>query len=189
MTLKERRRALMAVKKKGGSILPAEYQEVEWIGYNTSKLYLTTPVGASNVTKVVSDVEKLSVPSSGTVFPNGSGSSSWGTVENISGSKWSCNPSYAKDTLFGRTTLTSTKTGTVSGNVRLGYSSNAYCPQLRYHTLEIYGENDTLLFNGIPCYRKSDNLIGMYDTVSESFVASTKEGGSTGNWSKGDDIT
>lgn len=183
-----RRQALMARKKGSSARLPAEYQEVEWIGYSTSKLFLITSVEASNVTKVVSDVEKLSVPSSGTVFPDGGGSTSWGTVENLSGSKWSCNPSYARDVLFGRTTLTSTKTGSPSGGVRIGYSTATFCPSLRYYTLKIYGANDALLFDGVPCYRKSDNRIGMYDMVSDSFVATTKSGAASGNWSNGDDV-
>lgn len=178
----------MGVQKSGGS-LPSEYQQCEWIGYGNfeSKLYLFTPVECSNTVKVVADIEKLTKPSNGTVFPNSAGGG-WGTVENISGSKWSCNPSYTKDVLFGRTTLTSTKTGSPSGNVGIGYSAATYCPSLRYYTLKIYGANDTLLFDGIPCYRKSDTKIGMYDMISNAFVATTKDPSASQNWTKGADI-
>ena len=44
--------------------------------------------------------------------------------------------------------------------------------------------NDTLLGNFIPCYRKSDNEIGMFDTVSQTFY--TNQG--TGTFLKGDDV-
>lgn len=44
--------------------------------------------------------------------------------------------------------------------------------------------NDTLLGNFIPCYHKSDNEIGMYDTVSQTFY--TNQG--TGTFTKGDDV-
>lgn len=45
-------------------------------------------------------------------------------------------------------------------------------------------DNDVLVFNGIPCYRKSDNVIGMYDTVSNTFFANS----GTGTFSKGADV-
>lgn len=41
--------------------------------------------------------------------------------------------------------------------------------------------NNTLLFNGIPCYRKSDNRAGFYDTVSGQLF----ETSSTGNFGVG----
>lgn len=44
--------------------------------------------------------------------------------------------------------------------------------------------NSSLLVNFIPCYRKSDNEIGMYDTVSKTFF--TNQG--TGTFLKGNDV-
>lgn len=43
---------------------------------------------------------------------------------------------------------------------------------------------DNILFNGIPCYRKSDNVIGMYDLVSKTFIINS----GSGTLEKGDDI-
>lgn len=44
--------------------------------------------------------------------------------------------------------------------------------------------DSTLVLNLIPCYRKSDNVIGMYDTVSGTFFTNA----GTGVFSKGSDV-
>ena len=38
--------------------------------------------------------------------------------------------------------------------------------------IQLFDSNDTLLFNGIPARRNSDNAIGMYDTVTNTFFTS-----------------
>lgn len=53
----------------------------------------------------------------------------------------------------------------------------------RIYYLRFYN-GDKLLGNFIPCYRKSDNEIGMYDTVSQTFY--TNQG--TGTFLKGEDV-
>ena len=44
--------------------------------------------------------------------------------------------------------------------------------------------NNILVFDGVPCYRKSDNEIGMYDIVSNTFFTNA----GTGTFIKGDNI-
>ena len=44
--------------------------------------------------------------------------------------------------------------------------------------------NNILVFDGVPCYRKSDNEIGMYDFVSNTFFTNA----GTGTFIKGDNI-
>ena len=44
--------------------------------------------------------------------------------------------------------------------------------------------NNILVFDGVPCYRKSDNEIGMYDLVSNTFFTNA----GTGTFIKGDNI-
>jgi hypothetical protein len=44
--------------------------------------------------------------------------------------------------------------------------------------------DDNVLFNAIPCYRKSDNVIGMYDLVSETFFTNA----GSGSFTKGGDV-
>lgn len=54
----------------------------------------------------------------------------------------------------------------------------------RIYNTKFYND-DTLVRNMIPCYRKSDNEIGLYDLVNNVFY--TNEG--TGTFTKGNDIT
>lgn len=192
MTLMQRRRALMAGKKGGGGI-PAEYQEVEYIGYSTRYSYLITPILASNMTHIIADIAKTSLPesNSGSVFPSAFGTPSssspsgnyWGTLENISGSKFTANPSHTKTQTFDRTRITSTKDASSGNYIGLGYNSTAFCPGLNFYTMKIYNST-TLLFDGVPCYRKSDNKIGFYDMVSEIFCPVS----GWGTWTKGADV-
>lgn len=186
-----RRRALMT-KSETGARIPAAYQEVEYIGYSGSAKYLYTGIAVNSMTKIVADIAKTSLPSTnaGSVFPcvryaagsDSASSSNWGTLENLSGSKFSASPSHTMDQTFTRTTITSTKTTSVSTlDIGLGYTTAKFCPGLRFYTLKIYNGSD-LLFDGVPCYRKSDSKIGMYDLVGQSFIASS------GSWTKGGNV-
>lgn len=49
---------------------------------------------------------------------------------------------------------------------------------------KIYDTNDVLVRNLIPCYRKSDSVIGLYDLVTNTFY--TNQG--TGTFTKGNDV-
>lgn len=186
MSLMQRRRALMAAKK---SRLPAEYQEVEWIGYDTNGRVLSTEIPLSDTQYVIAEIAKIAFPATnnGTVFPamwnSNKTVTKWGTIENAYGSSWSCSPRKANTDLFDKTAFRSDKTtATGNGHTCIGYGSASYCPELRFYSLQVYGLNDTLLFNGVPCYKKSNNGIGMYDLASNKFVACK------GQWQKGDDI-
>lgn len=54
----------------------------------------------------------------------------------------------------------------------------------RIYYLKIYDDTDSLIRDFIPCYRKSDNEIGMYDTVNDTFY--TNQG--SGTFTKGGDV-
>ncbi len=71
--------------------------------------------------------------------------------------------------LFGQNYNGSARTG--AGTRRIGY--------FRY-----YDKNDTLICDLVPCYRKSDGVMGMYDMARSIFL--TKAGG--GEWTKGADV-
>ena len=63
-----------------------------------------------------------------------------------------------------------------------GQNSNKFVGKTRY--LKIY-EDDNLLFDFIPCYRKSDSEPGMYDTVSGTFFTNA----GTGTFLVGNDVS
>lgn len=53
----------------------------------------------------------------------------------------------------------------------------------RLHFCKIYN-NETLVRNFVPCYRKSDSVIGMFDTVSETFFTNA----GAGDFGKGNNV-
>lgn len=180
----------MGAKKKAR--LPVTYQEVEWIGYSGSGKALITSITCEQLTEVVADIAKTALPetNSGTVFPStfAPGSSTahgtnWGTLENMSGSKFTATPVHTKDQLFDRTTISFKKGNPESTYfVGIGYFSAKFCPALQFYSFRVFNGN-TVLFDGVPCYRKSDSKIGMYDLISNHFVESA------GTWTKGADVT
>lgn len=56
--------------------------------------------------------------------------------------------------------------------------------QLKIYRCKLY-EGDTLIRDFIPCYRKSDNVIGLYDLVNDVFYTNQR----TGTFLKGNDVT
>lgn len=46
----------------------------------------------------------------------------------------------------------------------------------KYNKFMLYGENNTLIRNFIPAKRNSDNVLGMYDTISETFFTNSGTG-------------
>ena len=54
----------------------------------------------------------------------------------------------------------------------------------RIYYLKIYDDTDTLIRDFVPCYRKADTEIGMYDTVNDTFY--TNQG--SGTFTKGGDV-
>ena len=73
--------------------------------------------------------------------------------------------------------------GSTTANLRLfyGYKTNTKGKIAHYH----HQKEDGTEINLIPCYRKSDNKIGMYDTVTGTFY--TNQG--AGTFLKGNDVT
>lgn len=77
-----------------------------------------------------------------------------------------------------------------SGNIHLFGLRNYYGSNMNGGASRIYKyirtdwSNNTVTQNLVPCYRISDNKIGMYDLVSATFL----EGKGTGTWSKGGNV-
>lgn len=54
----------------------------------------------------------------------------------------------------------------------------------RIGTFEYYDKDDVLICSLLPCYRKSDGVIGMYDTVRQQFLTNV----GSGSFTKGADV-
>lgn len=204
------RRRLMLKSSAGVSpVLPAEYQRVEWIGTNV-RAYINTGISVMDGTiteiEFITDISNLSYTDSyvmihfGTYFgqflAKNSNSRSLGLTPSAS---FSFNAAYYQqkrllkirwDELntsaeIGSEVIQHTRTEPAShGSLILG--SNLSGPILTLNA-QIYscvnrGNNITQIL--IPCYRKSDRVIGMYDTVSKSFFTNA----GTGTFTKGADV-
>ena len=91
----------------------------------------------------------------------------------------------------GALTLSNATTGATSTNksqAEYTMQSNLYLFAQNYNgsarfgvdrtirTFKYYDKNDTLICNLIPCYRKADNIPGMYDTVRKIFLTNAGSG-------------
>ena len=70
-----------------------------------------------------------------------------------------------------------------SGNYRIAGNIQNSRSEIYFYNAKIYDSSNTLLHDFIPCYRISDNKIGVYDIVGETFYPST------GSITKGADVT
>ena len=199
---------------KQGEILPAEYQQVEYIE-STGTQYIDTNVVPDVNTGFYIDITILDLIDSngkrlfGTSYRN---QGFWGgifiaTYNATDGGQMAYinsgnfyNPCLVSNTrmqisLINQHYTTSTgadinfKTGTMNSygsiyilNVNTDVATSTYSSAKLYKA-QIYS-GDVIIRNFIPCYRKSDNEIGMYDTVNNKFY--TNQG--TGTFEKGNDV-
>lgn len=100
----------------------------------------------------------------------------------------------------GTVTLTNSKTSNTATKTNQGTATNttrtihlfgrnnggsAVPCNASVYSFKIYDVDNKLICDYVPCYRKSDNVIGMYDLVTGKFIQ--KSG--TGNFTKGEDAT
>lgn len=96
----------------------------------------------------------------------------------------------SQNILFDGTEHTYAKTGDFNGTLTfyifgrnqggvIGYNAKG----MRYYYLKMYMDGE-LVRDFVPCYRKSDGEIGMYDLVSNSFFTNA----GSGTFEKGDDV-
>lgn len=213
--LAKRRRAIMA--GAGGPILPAEYQQVKWIGssgtqyINTNvKYYKHTIYLDAEITKALNNY-LIGVGVSGQMankaFYIGVGTSTYGIqarANNISESltwhdesytsqrfKMLCNDADG-NILYNGNTYSSPKLDTNQANTIPLYlfgqnygGSFQHGSTARVYRCTIWNKTTgDMVADLVPCYRKSDNVIGMFDLVSEAFRAN----GGTGTFTKGGDV-
>jgi len=174
-------------------VLPAEYQQVEWIGYSNSNNFLALPINWSGQKIIKASISKLSTVSRASVFPSAFNPSTrvlvsnpWGSIEASASQSTTISPVVTAYDTFDFTVFTISLKAVGSNNQKLllgfGYGMNMFCPILRFKELEIYSQSEDLLFKAVMCYRKSDGKIGIYDTVSNEFYESS------GTWEKGANV-
>ena len=183
--------------------LPSAYQEVEYIKSEGKTQWINTGYYPKlDKTKVVADAIKdvgysiFGSGSSGFTFTgsathyayyNGSQINTATTYTNRHLWIMDKNKLYIDGVSYGTYTL-STKVCTNPLGIfgRIKSTSPITCGDRGNHTLyslKIY-EDDKLVMHFIPCYRKSDSVIGLYDIITQTFF--TNQG--TGTFTKGDNV-
>ena len=194
--------------------LPAEYQEVEYI-QSSGTQYIDTWYWNSNWVYVDMELEYTSTPSLQVIFWaevwswelqrlhvwattkhsiwSSTAEVSWWSVQantryvyNASFVAWTWASLYVNNTLTASTSTTwysSANLFIFAWNLRWSAAALWY---MKLYYLKIYTpDKSTLVRDFIPCYRKSDSVIWLYDLVNNQFYTNSW----TGTFSKGNDVT
>lgn len=204
-----RKKAIMMIGRK--SILPSEYQQVEYIE-GTGTQYIQLPYGFDNTDTIIIDASIneintdrfLVAPTTwndnnnrfaivgiyGSVYCIGYGNTSTGntrllpyTTNDYDVHRWTYN-----NYMFDMPELNLTKDarsytfGGTTQNLKLfyGYARISAGKVAYYKHSKLNGN----VYEFIPCYRKADGVVGLYDRINNVFY--TNDG--TGTFGKGSDV-
>lgn len=184
--------------------VPAEYQEVEYI-QSSGTQWINPDVNASDIHKLIVDfaiTAKTSYPmvyaayyggnnvfqladSAGNynmVFASGSASAQLGsyTLGTSYRAEIDIDAGIAKmgdvsKTFSAGTTPPSVIPYFFARHITSG-SGKEHLTSLRFYYSKIIGSNDTIMRELYPCYRKSDNVVGLYDHVNKTFYTNNGSG-------------
>ena len=204
-----RRRGILKISSGGGG-LPSEYQQVEYIGISANGPYLATNYTPIQGDEIECAFE-LNGTALATLFSAGTGTyqtifspeggrnccyiKAFQTGKASVASKWNTNRMTLL--LKNPTSILSTTSGDVSVSTPFqgeldGDQTTLWLFRRRnggdgvasiIYSFLIVNSGVTKL-NLIPCYRKSDGVIGMYDMVSQTFYTNV----GTGTFTKGADV-
>lgn len=152
-----------------------QFPDYVWVAEGDASSFFLTNVDAGPTRKVVLHTQKMTTGQSqvlGAYTGTAIMGSAYGTFENRSGSSYTCNPAIPIGQAMDEPAiLTFTRNASANTNkVAIGNTtSQAYSREIKIFDVKIYYANDQLQFHGIPCYRKSDGAVGLYDTLTEMF--------------------
>ena len=185
-----------------GNVLPDAYQQVDYITLN-GNLYINTGVTYGSNVVIYDRISYTELNSSQTYVISGVASAVyWGIQKKSNVWYWTCggaNTTYkptantiydlrvelGNKKLYVNGVMVDTRTAAVSGsgNIYLFAAKNAgnttpgyFEEKVRRYNTKIF-VNNSLDRDLVPCYRKEDNVVGMYDLVHDVFY--TKEGDGT----------
>lgn len=183
MTLRQRRRALMGVEDKSQplpdlSVLPDQYQRVEFLK-SDGDVYFSVPINTSG--------GSISVYSRATASGNvlyHSGTSGYARQIYLS-----TDGKFTTKGVIDETSVRGKLYDSLSGTFKSGYVSDQTTTLLSnsfagnfYGLIRTKSNSANSL---VPCYRKSDGVIGLYWTYKNAFY----ENQGTGTLTKGPDVT
>lgn len=180
--------------------LPSEYQQVECIESDGTQYINTNYVATSN-TKIQTVLHQVGTQNYKGLFGNANsiylncyfvlqyGSFSGGMIDgwiNIDFEATMTPTSFVRKKIFNSTTQTYTGVATTPSNAPLYLcATNASnLSKVIFYSFKIY-ENDVIQMDLVPCYRKIDNVVGLYDIINDVFYTNA----GTGTFTKGKDIS
>ena len=185
------------------SLLPSAYTQVDYI-QSSGTQYIDTGISGSNYLTAILDVQCTS-SATGTeiILARSQASGRWfgqssagvytagtGAVSDISSNLRktvtvifaSSSISYTIDgTTYSRSasTVDTNRTYTIFAGKSASSGDISYFANARVYNLKFKDGNNNVIYNFIPCYRNSDNVIGLYDIINNNFVYNQGSGSFT----------
>lgn len=189
--LMNRRRALMGIKKTA-SRLPVEYQEVKWIGRDNNQPSIGFNLGEIGPFTMTVVIEHDAGIGRSASFV---GRLAWSSTVNDYFVYFDSDTTIATigDNVAVVSSTQSGNTHTVVLDIhvpsntgrfnlfKIHASVNSFIGKIYSVLLD---KDGTIVANLVPCYRKSDGEIGLFDLVSEQFFVNN----GTGEFTKGSDV-
>lgn len=207
-----RRRTMMKQTSGGGGggVLPDGYQQVSYI-YSDGSAYIDTGINGNHGIKIVanmgwhtletrplfgsrsSSTNRFLVTYYSGKIDFGYGSDKVTNVVPVAGTTYELTYGALDGADFyvdGDRANTTHQSTTVNTNATMyifgahyTYTSSVFSKSI-FKSMTITNASNEVLFDGVPCYRTSDGVIGIYDLASDTFL--TNQGG--GSFSKGSDV-
>lgn len=188
--LMRRRRALIGQNGAETSILPSEYQQAAWIGFSGAQR-LCIPEPVSYRTNDTVSACYLQTDAAKSCFIVGvlaysDYENDW-SIQTHSGSMTARFVNLGNCGIVNEGEYTVAHGEILAENSRAfnigsrGLANTAFVGRIKYVRIQRDGE---LVYNFVPCVRKSDSVIGMYDTVTETFFTNV----GTGDFTKGENV-
>lgn len=190
--------------------LPSEYQEVEYVAtpkqfyseINTgvlsdtiTKIEMGLKTDFSNYVAIVSGAQTTGTGEN-TDFSEGANDKQSPCINNLG-----ANTEVKGTSAFTSFTTTAIPSDYMSGEHYVDFTFKMVCPISQYYCFgdstntgwnidnreiyyfKMYDTNNVLVADFVPCYRKSDNKVGMYDLARQAFYAPSYR-----EWTKGADV-
>lgn len=188
--LMRRRRALIGQNGAETSILPSEYQQVAWIGFSgAQRLCIPEPVSyrtndTVSACYLQTDAAKncfiVGVLAYSDYENDWSIQTQLGDKPPIYHNLGNCGFVNEGEYTVAHGEILAVNSRTFNIGSR-GLANTAFVGRIKYVRIQRDGE---LVYNFVPCVRKSDSVIGMYDTVTETFFTNI----GTGDFTKGENV-
>ena len=171
-----------------------EFKQIEYIKLDSTdpqSTYIVTDIPVSQISTVICKygyenfLSTWSPMMLSTLNSNNETSAPYVCTNGTKNDVGSINPTIVKSLNLDPTEFTVTYNSSSENVLKIGgWSDNEWTPVGSYYYVKIFDKNNNLIFDGIPCYKKLDNEIGMYDKVNDKFY--TNQG--TGTFEKGAEV-